>query len=77
MQCNPTAMLLAAANMMEQINQVEVATSVRYGVHKTLEEQKVRTQDLGEQARTDQFTREVIKNVKTSNYESLLVVFLF
>jgi len=69
---NPTAMLLAAANMMEHINQVEVAKSVRYGVHKTLEEQKVRTRDLGGQARTDQFTREVIKNVNTYNHESLL-----
>jgi len=67
--CNPSAMLFAAANMMDHMGQIAVAESVRYGVFQTLREKKVRTKDLGGHATTEKFTNEVVRHLRACTAE--------
>jgi len=66
---NPSAMLFAAANMMEYIGQKDVAERVRFGVYKTLSEKKVRTKDLGGHSTSEMFTNEVVKHLRACTAE--------
>lgn len=62
-KANPTALLLSAIEMLKYIEQRDVAERVEKALYKTLKEQKVLTADLGGNATTDEFTKEVIKNI--------------
>ena len=59
---NPTAMLLASVKMLEHLGLQGDAFKLKAAVNKVLEDQKVRTRDLGGFATTTQFTQAVIDN---------------
>ena len=61
---NPSALLLSACMMLEDLHQESVATKIRNALNKTFEERKVLTFDLGGSASTDAFTDEIIKNLQ-------------
>ena len=60
---NPTAMLLASAKMLEHLGLHDEAFKLKAAVNKVLEDQKVRTRDLGGFASTTQFTQAVVDNL--------------
>ena len=53
---NPTAMLLASAKMLEHLGFEDKAVILKGAVNKVLEDQNVKTRDLGGFASTTQFT---------------------
>ena len=63
-KANPTALLLSAIEMLKYIEQRAVAEKVEKALYKTLKEQKVVTADLGGNATTEEFTNEIILNLK-------------
>ena len=58
---NPTALLLAAGLMLEHVGHGDLARRLRAGVVRTLNEDMVRTGDLGGTASTKQFAEAVIR----------------
>ena len=64
---NPMAMILAAAGLLTHVGQREADRASRAIYESTLEAvyDGVRTADLGGTAKTDEFTNEVIRRVKT------------
>ncbi len=60
---NPTALLLAAALMLEHVNCVELATRLRDALARTLVDDHVRTRDLGGTASTREFAHAVAKRL--------------
>ena len=60
---NPSALLLSACMMLDDLHQESVSTKIRNALNKTFEEKKVLTFDLGGIATTDAFTDEIIKNL--------------
>jgi isocitrate dehydrogenase (NAD+) len=61
---NPTALLLAAAMMLDHVRLNTMATRLRRALHLTLNEDKVRTGDLGGSADTATFTRALVKRIE-------------
>jgi isocitrate dehydrogenase (NAD+) len=62
--CNPTAMLLSSANLLDHASLHHHAKNIRESVYKVLKAGKVKTQDIGGHATTKQFTQAVINNLK-------------
>jgi isocitrate dehydrogenase (NAD+) len=60
---NPTALLLAAAMMLEHCRLPELAVRLRTAIDETLNLDQVRTGDLGGRASTAQFTRAVCTRI--------------
>jgi isocitrate dehydrogenase (NAD+) len=60
---NPLALILASAMMLDHMGHTELATRLRAGMQKTLNEDKVRTGDLGGKATTREFTQALIARV--------------
>ena len=60
---NPTALLLAAAMMLEHCHLPHMAARLRSAIDKALNVDNVRTGDLGGNARTADFTRAVIERI--------------
>ncbi len=60
---NPTALLLCAIQMLKHIGENEGAEKIHNAIYKTLGEGKVLTKDLGGNSTTDEFTKEIIKNL--------------
>jgi isocitrate dehydrogenase (NAD+) len=60
---NPTAILLAAAMMLDHVDQRELATRLREAIDQVLNEDKVRTKDLGGTASTKEYTAALIRRV--------------
>ena len=60
---NPTAILLAAAMMLEHCHLPHMAARLRTGLDQTLNVDKARTGDLGGHASTAEFTRTLIKRI--------------
>jgi isocitrate dehydrogenase (NAD+) len=60
---NPIALLLAAAMMLEHVHLPHMATRLRTAIDQTLNLDKVRTGDLGGQAKTAEFTRALVKRI--------------
>jgi len=58
---NPTALLLAAGLMLEHVGELALAQRLRQAVAATLNEDKVRTGDLGGTAGTSEFAAAVIR----------------
>lgn len=60
---NPTALLLAAAMMLEHCRLPQLASRLRTGIDQTLNVDKVRTGDLGGRTSTADFTRALIERI--------------
>ena len=60
---NPTALLLAAATMLEHCQLVDKASRLRRALADTLNVDGVRTGDLGGKASTAQFTQALVKRI--------------
>ncbi len=63
-KANPTALLLAAAMMLEHVQRADLATRLRQGLNATLNTDQVRTGDLGGRASTAEFTRALVARLK-------------
>jgi isocitrate dehydrogenase (NAD+) len=61
---NPTALLLAAALMLEHVGLPEMATRLRKAIDDTLNLDKVRTGDLGGSAGTAAFTKALVSRIQ-------------
>jgi isocitrate dehydrogenase (NAD+) len=57
---NPTALLLAAALMLEHVQLNDLATRLRTALDRTLVDDRVCTPDLGGTASTDEFARAIV-----------------
>lgn len=62
-QANPTAFILSAVMMLRHLGLPFFAEQIQNSVFKTLEEQKIRTPDLGGNHGTGDFTRRIIENL--------------
>ena len=62
---NPTALLLAAAMMLEHTNHHELANQLKAAITKVLQEDKVMTGDLGGKATTIEYTDAIIKRLNS------------
>jgi isocitrate dehydrogenase (NAD+) len=60
---NPTALLLAAAMMLDHCRLPQLAARLREGLDRTLNIDKARTGDLGGRAGTAEFTRALIERI--------------
>ncbi|MGH8502265.1 MAG: isocitrate/isopropylmalate dehydrogenase family protein [Gammaproteobacteria bacterium] len=60
---NPTALMLAAALMLEHVHQHDNAERLRAAIKETLRKDQVRTPDLGGDATTIQFAEAVIRRL--------------
>jgi isocitrate dehydrogenase (NAD+) len=60
---NPTALMLAAAMMLDHCKLPELALRLRNGIHDTLNIDNVRTGDLGGRSNTAEFTRALVKRI--------------
>jgi isocitrate dehydrogenase (NAD+) len=63
---NPTALLLAAAMMLEHCNMPVEATRLRLALDQTLNIDKVRTGDIGGYANTNDFTRALLSRIESA-----------
>ena len=61
---NPLALLLAATMMLDHIERNELAHQLRQAIHQTLNEDKVRTADLGGTASTREFAQAIVGRLK-------------
>jgi isocitrate dehydrogenase (NAD+) len=60
---NPLALLLAAGLMLDHVNRSDLADRLRSAVLKTLQEDGVRTRDLGGQATTRDFAAAIVRRL--------------
>ena len=60
---NPLALLLASAMMLDHVGRQDLARRMREAIDRTLNEDKVRTRDLGGTASTGQFAQAVIRRL--------------
>merc|ERR1711962_1299171 len=60
---NPTAMLLASANMLDHMALNTHATKIRNAVLKTIKSKKTATKDMGGQCTTTEYTNHVQRNL--------------
>jgi isocitrate dehydrogenase (NAD+) len=58
---NPLALLLAAAMMLDHVGRSELAQLLRKAIHSTLNDDQVRTGDLGGRASTKQFAQAIVQ----------------
>ena len=63
---NPSALLLSACMMLDDLHQDAVSNKIRKALNKVFEEHCVLTPDLGGSATTEQFTDDIIKNLSNS-----------
>jgi isocitrate dehydrogenase (NAD+) len=62
-KANPTALLLAAAMMLDHVQRVDLGNRLRGAIDATLNVDKVRTGDLGGSAGTAEFTRALVARI--------------
>ncbi|MGH7751764.1 MAG: isocitrate/isopropylmalate dehydrogenase family protein, partial [Gemmatimonadales bacterium] len=60
---NPSALMLAAAMLLDHINEQKAGDRLRRAVEETIRTDKVRTPDLGGEATTDAFAAAVLKRL--------------
>jgi isocitrate dehydrogenase (NAD+) len=60
---NPTALLLAAAMMLDHVGKTGLATKLRGAIDRSLNQDKVRTGDLGGKATTKEYTQAILRNL--------------
>lgn len=63
---NPTALMLAAAMMLDHTNNQELATRLRRAIRGVLAEDNIRTGDLGGDASTNEYTDAIIRRLKSA-----------
>ncbi|MGA2190009.1 MAG: isocitrate/isopropylmalate family dehydrogenase [Steroidobacteraceae bacterium] len=63
---NPTALLLAAAMMLDHCKLPELAVRLRHCIDETLNVDKARTGDVGGRSSTAEFTRALVKRIANS-----------
>lgn len=63
-RANPTALLLAAALMLEHVDRTDLANRLRQAIDQTINHRGVRTGDLGGSASTNDFTLALIQAVQ-------------
>jgi len=63
-KANPTALMLAAAMMLDHVKLTEMATRLRKAINDTLNIDLVRTGDLGGSAGTKAFTNALVSRIK-------------
>lgn len=63
---NPTALLLAAAMMLDHVRLTDKATRLRQALHATLNIDQVRTGDLGGSASTTAFTHALVSRIRNA-----------
>jgi isocitrate dehydrogenase (NAD+) len=63
---NPTAVMLAACQLLDHMGDTARAARVKHAIEKTLLDKKIVTGDIGGTASTDQFTDAVIANLAKS-----------
>jgi hypothetical protein len=61
---NPLALLLAAFMMLDHIDRSELAHQLRKAINQTLNEDQVRTGDLGGKASTKEFAQAIVRRSK-------------
>ena len=61
---NPTAIMLAAALMLDHLHLSAPASRLRQAIHTVLQKEGIRTRDLGGQASSGEFTRAVIRQIE-------------
>lgn len=61
---NPTAMLMAACNMLNHVGLEYYGNMIQNSVERVLKAGRVRTKDIGGQASTNEFTLAVINNLR-------------
>jgi isocitrate dehydrogenase (NAD+) len=61
---NPTALLLAAAMMLEHVGRHDLAARLRQAIDRTLNADQVRTGDLGGRASTAAFTQALVARIR-------------
>jgi isocitrate dehydrogenase (NAD+) len=61
---NPTALMLAAAMMLEHVNQLETAEKLKAAISKVLQEDMIRTPDLGGTATTIEYSDAIIERLQ-------------
>ena len=61
---NPLALLLAAAMMLDHVDRNDLAQLLRKAIDQTLNEDKVRTGDLGGTASTTEFVQAVVRRIE-------------
>ena len=61
---NPTALMLAAAMMLEHVDHHAKADILRNAIRKTLNEDNIKTGDLGGTANTKEYTDAIIKQIE-------------
>jgi isocitrate dehydrogenase (NAD+) len=57
---NPLALLLAAAMMLDHVDRGKLAHQLRKAINRTVNEDKVRTGDLGGKASTKEFAQAIV-----------------
>ena len=60
---NPTALLLAAGLMLDHVEMVDVATKLRNSIDAVLNQDNIRTRDLGGSASTQEYTAALLKRL--------------
>jgi isocitrate dehydrogenase (NAD+) len=63
---NPTALLLAAAMMLDHVNLPEMATLLRRAIDETLNIDRIRTGDLGGDADTKRYTGAIVTRIRNA-----------
>jgi len=65
---NPTALMLAAAMMLEHCKLPDLALRLRTAIGETLNADRVRTSDIGGKASTSEFTRALVKRITNADH---------
>jgi isocitrate dehydrogenase (NAD+) len=60
---NPLAVLLAAAMMLDHVGRNDLAQRMRTAIDQTLNQDRVRTRDLGGTASTQEFTQAIVRRL--------------
>jgi isocitrate dehydrogenase (NAD+) len=60
---NPTALLLAAAMMLDHVGRASLAQRLRGAIDRSLNQDNVRTGDLGGKATTKEYTQAILRNL--------------
>ena len=65
---NPTALLLAAGLMLDHVGHIDLAYRLRGAIHAALNEDKIRTRDLGGTASTQDFAQAVSRRAAANGF---------
>lgn len=63
-KANPTALLLAAAMMLDHVNRTDLSERLRLAIDQTLNVRRIRTPDLGGAASTSAYTQALIEALR-------------